>query len=145
MLLYSRHYRAERRAFGALERPFRALRDCVRKYMLVPACTLFLRPLLEALYEDVWFKYAWHCRDDKEKSLRILKKAAEIHLPRRPAVSLALAAFHEGKNDLSSTRSVYESILKQGFLSVMVIIMDMLIIIFVSPCARGDSHSFCQL
>ncbi|XP_063902278.1 pre-mRNA-processing factor 39-like [Zophobas morio] len=66
-----------------------------------------------ALYEDVWFKYAWHCRDDKEKSLRILKKAAEIHLPRRPAVSLALAAFHEGKNDLSSTRSVYESILKQ--------------------------------
>lgn len=58
-----------------------------------------------ALYEDFWLKYAKYMEDHSVEAVRLVyMRACRIHLPKKPYISLAWAAFEErhGNYDLAS-------------------------------------------
>ncbi|XP_005102551.2 pre-mRNA-processing factor 39 isoform X2 [Aplysia californica] len=73
---------------------------------------LFERSLIAcALYEDFWMKYAKYLEQHSIDGVRsVYQRACDIHLPKKPYIHLAWAAFEERKENHSLARKILMNI-----------------------------------
>ncbi|CAH1793220.1 unnamed protein product [Owenia fusiformis] len=76
---------------------------------------LFERCMIScALYEEFWMKYAKYMEEHSVKGVReVYKRACTIHLPKKPTINLAWAAFEEIHGNPTSAFEVLHNLNKQ--------------------------------
>eukprot|EP00117_Sycon_ciliatum_P029205 scpid36569/ scgid2453/ Pre-mRNA-processing factor 39; PRP39 homolog len=64
-----------------------------------------------ALYEDFWMKYVKYIESTKPDNVhRIYERACHIHLPKKPNIHLAWAAYEEAQGEIETARQILQSL-----------------------------------